>query len=273
MENIKTVIRRLTEFNFTINMDKSKFGCSSIVLLGHVITKNGTIEIDRSKIANIDDWQRPKTGKDVERLLGFCNYFRRYFVLETIASPFHRIRHYKKIEWTDVIFRYSFRIEYVEGIQNVIPDILSRMYVRSHDIVEINEEIPKVRTISVIPDINNMEELTNIIDPEEKLRLIHKYHSQGHFGIRNVIKLIHEEEKIHWQSINEDVKKIVQGCRACTIVQLQTRGFHPLNPITASLPGDLVAIDIAYMKRSMSSEGYNYCLFVIVMDIIPPIII
>ena len=69
-------------------------------MLGHVLTTNGTVEIDRSKIADIDNWQRPSTGRDVEKLLGFCNYFRRYFILEPIAAPFHKIRHKQRIEWT-----------------------------------------------------------------------------------------------------------------------------------------------------------------------------
>jgi len=78
-----------------------------------------------------------------------------------------------------------------------------------------------------------------------------------------MIKLIHDEEKVHWNTIYDDVRKIVQGCKACALTQIQNRGFHPLRSTTASLPGDLVCVDVAHMKKSMSTEGYNYCLVVI----------
>jgi hypothetical protein len=105
INHLKTIIQILTDNNFTINVEKCKIGCISVNLLGHIISINGSINLDKRKLENIKYWKRPKTGKEIQRILGFLNYFRRYFILEPFADEFNKLRNTKKIQWSDKLER------------------------------------------------------------------------------------------------------------------------------------------------------------------------
>lgn len=94
--------------------------------------------------------------------------------------------------WADTILNYNFKLQYVKVLHNVLPDLLSRMYKRNHSDIEIFENEPtlKTMTIQVDPDMDNLHFLE---DKLEQQRLIQMYHQRGHFGIRHIVKLIHAE--------------------------------------------------------------------------------
>ena len=103
--HVNTVLKRLTEMNLTVNMEKCKFGYSTINLLGHTITA-GKMFANREKLDVIDGWEKPQTGKEIERILGFANFFRRYLPnLETICEPLNRVRHKRRFEWDEELER------------------------------------------------------------------------------------------------------------------------------------------------------------------------
>ena len=61
---------------------------------------------------------------------------------------------------------------------------------------------------------------------------------------------------MYWPTIRVDALKLIRGCLQCARYNIQKRGFHPLKSITAQLPFDHVAIDLA--KLPLSSDGYRY---------------
>ena len=71
-DHVIQVIKALTQNNIIINHKKSKFMQTQIYLLEFRISKHGR-QIERSKILNVLDWPIPKTGKQVEKLLGTMN--------------------------------------------------------------------------------------------------------------------------------------------------------------------------------------------------------
>ncbi len=50
---------------------------TSIEYLG-VILLEGQVQMDHSKIAGIVNWPVPRTVKQVQAFLGFCNFYRRF---------------------------------------------------------------------------------------------------------------------------------------------------------------------------------------------------
>lgn len=59
--HVAAVIRILSSVNLTINRDKSKFGFSKLVYLGHMISAEGVYS-DPLKLETIRDWPLPRTG-------------------------------------------------------------------------------------------------------------------------------------------------------------------------------------------------------------------
>jgi len=82
--------------------------------------------------------------------------------------------------WADKILSYEFTIEYVQGIHNIIPDILSRMYTRNHSDLEIVEKTPKLKTLSAVIDYDH-DNYTNLTDPNERMRILDTYHKKRTF--------------------------------------------------------------------------------------------
>lgn len=94
--HLRTVINRLTQARLILNPDKCHFFCTKIALLGHIIDVNGK-QIDPKKIVNMNEWDYPTTGKQVQQYLGFFNFFREYIpCFSTLAAPLDGLRNNTK---------------------------------------------------------------------------------------------------------------------------------------------------------------------------------
>jgi len=52
----------------------------------------GEIKIQEEKVAEVLEWLRPKTVKEVQKFLGLANYYRRFVKNFTkIAKPMHKL--------------------------------------------------------------------------------------------------------------------------------------------------------------------------------------
>ncbi|GJJ73976.1 hypothetical protein EMPS_06334 [Entomortierella parvispora] len=86
-EHVRIVIERLTEANLIINGDKCRFYSTQVALLGFIIDVNGK-RVDPNKLANIDEWKAPTTGKQVMSYMGTFNFFREFVpLINTVAAP------------------------------------------------------------------------------------------------------------------------------------------------------------------------------------------
>jgi hypothetical protein len=69
------VLQILQENKLYLKPEKCEFEKGKIEFLG-VIVRNGQVRMDPKKVAVIRDWTIPKTKKDVQAFLGFCNFYR-----------------------------------------------------------------------------------------------------------------------------------------------------------------------------------------------------
>lgn len=76
-EHQSAVLEILTQHSIKINLEKCSFGQESITLLGHKISKEGTIP-DPEKVKSIREMPIPKQIKDLRRFLGMINFYRRF---------------------------------------------------------------------------------------------------------------------------------------------------------------------------------------------------
>src|SRR5690606_11956469 len=78
--------------NLIINQDKCHFFSTQVALLGFIVDLNGK-RVDPKKLANIDEWQPPTTGKQVQSYMGTFNFFREYIpLISTISAPLDALR-------------------------------------------------------------------------------------------------------------------------------------------------------------------------------------
>lgn len=87
LEHIEKIFSALELNKLTASAEKCCFFQTSVVFLGFVISTKG-ISMDPSKLATIADWPYPKTLNDLQRFLGFANFYRRFIPnFSGVAGP------------------------------------------------------------------------------------------------------------------------------------------------------------------------------------------
>ena len=91
LNHIGLVLNHLKEFNLKIKSKKMYFFQSSVVFLGHVLSKDG-ISPNPEKVAKVKDWPVPKSAKEVHSFLGLASYYRRFIPqFAKWANPLHKL--------------------------------------------------------------------------------------------------------------------------------------------------------------------------------------
>ena len=81
-----------------IDINKCEFETTRCKYLGLIITPDG-INMDEAKVKAITAWQPPKTVRDLQKFLGFTNFYRRFIRnFSKIAQPLNDLLQ-KKIPW------------------------------------------------------------------------------------------------------------------------------------------------------------------------------
>lgn len=75
--HVQTVMDILEQNCVTINIDKSSFFKTEVSYLGHIINHQG-IKADSTRVKDLASFTTPKTLKQVQRLIGYINWFRPY---------------------------------------------------------------------------------------------------------------------------------------------------------------------------------------------------
>ena len=89
LDRIAMVFGRLKEFNLKIKPKKSFFFQSSVLFLGHLLSKDGILP-NPEKVNKVKDWPIPKNAKEVHSFLGLASYYRRFIPqFAKWASPLH----------------------------------------------------------------------------------------------------------------------------------------------------------------------------------------
>ena len=79
-EHVSLVLRvlgRLLEHDLYVKAEKCLFFQQSISILAHRISTSG-VEMECDRIAAVRNWPTPTTVKEVQRFLGFANYYRMF---------------------------------------------------------------------------------------------------------------------------------------------------------------------------------------------------
>ena len=94
--HLRTVLSRLQELGLTTKPSKCQFAMTECTYLGHVVG-NGVVKPEEGKLRAIEQFQRPKTKKQIRTFLGLTGYYRRFIPnYATIAASLTNMT--KKLE-------------------------------------------------------------------------------------------------------------------------------------------------------------------------------
>jgi hypothetical protein len=71
------VLQWLLDLDLFLRPEKCSFNRTLVKYLGIIISE-GELRMDPIKLKAVKDWPRPKTIKDIQKFLGFCNFYRRF---------------------------------------------------------------------------------------------------------------------------------------------------------------------------------------------------
>ena len=101
LKHILSLFKVLKQAGLKLNLEKCNFFTKECTYLGHIISADG-LKMNPAYLDRIRDWSRPRTGKELQRFLGFSNYYRDYFQEYSKRSwPLDEHRNDAVIEWTD----------------------------------------------------------------------------------------------------------------------------------------------------------------------------
>lgn len=100
-DRLRAVLERLREANLRLKPSKCRFANTTMIVLGHRVSKSG-ITVDESKTAAVRDWPTPRNAKEVKSFLGLTAYYRRFVRdYSKIAEPLRRLTlPSEKYQWT-----------------------------------------------------------------------------------------------------------------------------------------------------------------------------
>ena len=99
---VKRVLERLHQFGLNCKDKKCQFGASEIGFLGFIISSDG-IFMESDRISTIEDWPTHKSIRDLQVLVGFTNFYRRFMrKYVKVTAPISELlkKSTSKREWT-----------------------------------------------------------------------------------------------------------------------------------------------------------------------------
>ena len=89
--NLRCVLQRLRESGLRLKPSKCSFFQSEMQNLGYIISRKGN-STDPKKTQRVCSWTLPTTKREVQQVLGFVSYYRRFVRdFAFIARPLHRL--------------------------------------------------------------------------------------------------------------------------------------------------------------------------------------
>jgi hypothetical protein len=96
------VVRKMTAAGLKLRKEKCKLGYTRLRVMGHLVSP-WEASIDPEKVKAFEGMERPRTGKEVEAVVGFVNFLRGYIPFYTrLMGPIDKLRRKKGVlgeEW------------------------------------------------------------------------------------------------------------------------------------------------------------------------------
>uniref|UniRef100_A0A8C1X240 Gypsy retrotransposon integrase-like protein 1 n=1 Tax=Cyprinus carpio TaxID=7962 RepID=A0A8C1X240_CYPCA len=85
IQHVIFVLRKLREHHLYLKLEKCEFHTPSVQFLGYIIGPRG-VKMDQGKVEAITHWPQPGSIKELQRFLGFANFYRRFIKNYSLLS-------------------------------------------------------------------------------------------------------------------------------------------------------------------------------------------
>ncbi|KAK3570670.1 hypothetical protein QTP86_024756 [Hemibagrus guttatus] len=102
-EVFQDILGKLQQNHLYIKPEKCEFHRTTITFLGYVISRQG-VEMDLTKLRAVTEWPNPTKIKELQRFLGFANFYRRFIRnYSSVAGPLTSLLRGKprRLCWSD----------------------------------------------------------------------------------------------------------------------------------------------------------------------------
>lgn len=101
IQHVRLVLQRLLDNKLFVKAEKCQFHAAKVNFLGFVI-EQGQLKADPEKVKAVAEWPIPETRKQLQRFLGFANFYRRF-----IKDYSRKAAPLTKLTSTSIPFRWS----------------------------------------------------------------------------------------------------------------------------------------------------------------------
>ena len=188
------------------------------------------------------------------------------------------------LDWLDTILSFDFTVTYKKGIENILPDALSRLYQMSEqqegETEDKDEEMvgekqilfnsaelkvdgtqPEKFTVKFLKTMEERFGKRDVGNEQERLKLVVKVHNEAHVAGPGLYQKIFRDG-YYWPGMWSMCHDVAANCLTCLKFNVGKVGFHPISPVTASLPMDMIAWDFAGPFKK-TDDGYEYVLVIV----------
>ncbi|KAK3516723.1 hypothetical protein QTP70_022519, partial [Hemibagrus guttatus] len=103
VRQVQEVLIRLQQHHLYVKLEKCEFHRATVTFLGYVISHQG-VEMDMVKVWAVTEWPAPTTVQELQRFLGFANFYRRFIGnFSSVAGPLMSLLQGKpkRLTWTN----------------------------------------------------------------------------------------------------------------------------------------------------------------------------
>ena len=126
-KHLKEVLEKMKQHKLYLKPKKCEFFRKTVAFLGHVVSHN-EVKMDPKKVQVVKDWGELETKKDVQRFLGFANFYRRFIEnFAKVAEPLNAMLCNTK-DNTKLMMTNEARKAQRELIEMIIKDPILKMY-------------------------------------------------------------------------------------------------------------------------------------------------
>ena len=137
IRNIRTVFERIRQTGLKLSIDKCHFGVTEVKFLGRTITPQGIAPQDHKIQKFLANVRFPKSKKQVQRYIGFVNYYRNYIprLSEKLLGFYELLKTDKQIKVTEELLDHYKAINALAEACGLAPKqpITGRQYVLMTD--------------------------------------------------------------------------------------------------------------------------------------------